>query len=119
MKLTPSPLWIRPNRHCTTTSSIRLARSSTCRYWYYWRQSARRAGKPTPLWVTLSPPWPVLRLALKIVGKPAILGLLLVPLGLLANGDETFGEADLREHSDLWPDDHSQGLAQKPTAALP
>ena len=63
----------------------RLARSAACRHWYHWRQHARKTGANPPLWVWISPPLPVLKLACRIAGKSAFVCAFLAPAGLLAS----------------------------------
>lgn len=82
-----------------TESQTRLARSSACRNWYHLRQEARKTGANPPIWVMTSPPWPVLSLALKLSGKPAITGVWLFALGLLAGGSDDLATAELQESS--------------------
>ena len=46
-----------------------------------------------PLWVTLAPPWPVIRLACRIKGKSPALALLGMPLALLASADADYPDS--------------------------
>lgn len=91
-------------------SKSRLAKSLTCRRWYYWRQQEREFGTKPPVWVLTSPPWPVLRLAFKLAGKPVYLAAVQMVFGLLASNSDEMGEIDSREQVGDLPsddDDHS------------
>ncbi len=61
----------------------RLARSAACRSWYHWRWYAKH--HTPPLWVTLAPPWQVVRLACRIKGTSVAMAALSMPLALLAS----------------------------------
>ncbi|MDH3661193.1 MAG: hypothetical protein OEU92_14395 [Alphaproteobacteria bacterium] len=67
-------------------TGARLRRSAACRSWYRWRRLAQHT--PPPLWVTLSPPWPVVRLAYRIKGRSPLLAALSMPFALLASIDD-------------------------------
>ncbi len=64
----------------------RLGRSAACRNWYRWRRI--KENRPVPLWVTLSPPWPIVRLACRMKGTSPILTACLTPFTLLACMDD-------------------------------
>ena len=64
----------------------RLGRSPACRNWYRWRQLAK--DQPAPLRVSLSPPWPVARLACRMKGTSPLLAVVLTPFALLACMDD-------------------------------
>ncbi len=96
----------------------RLATSSACRNWYHLRRESRKNGTNPPIWVIASPPWAVLRLALKMAGKPASLGFLLWPLGLLAgNGDEVAG-TELQDAAQVSDDHQDRALGDELVSAL-
>lgn len=96
----------------------RLASSSACRHWYSLRQEARKNGLNPPLWVITSPPWPVLKLALKMAGKPALLGFFLFPLGLLAGAGDEVIEPAHQDTNGVLDDRQDQGLGAKIASAL-
>ena len=96
----------------------RLATSSACRHWYQLRQEARKDGLNPPLWVIISPPWPVLRLALKMGGNPVLAGFLLFPLGLLAGAGDEIIEPMPQDTNGVLDDRQDQGLGAKIASAL-
>lgn len=76
----------------------RLARSAACRSWYHWRWYAKRHH--SPLWVTLAPPWPVVRLACRMKGTSTVLAALSMPFALLASsGLDEAACLDIRQDS--------------------
>lgn len=58
-----------------------LHRSRACRIWYHWRCVSNGW---MPFWVTLSAPWPVVRLACRMTGKSRALAALSIPFAFLA-----------------------------------
>lgn len=95
----------------------RLARSSACRHWHLRRQHARETGVHPPLWVIMSPPWPILRLALRIAGKSTFRGLFLLPLGLLASSNDELASLPFRE-LDKQADDKQARTTPRQQASL-
>ena len=81
----------------------RLARSAACRSWYHWRWYAKH--EHAPLWVTLAPPWPVVRLACRMTGRSTLLAALSMPFALLASsGLDESACLDIRQDSGVKSD---------------
>lgn len=76
----------------------RLAQSAACRSWYHWRWYAKHHHAPH--WVSLAPPWAVVRLACRIKGTSVAMAALSMPLALLASsGLDEAACVDIRQDS--------------------